>query len=298
MEGNLSLFNSMGIRYSNNRKPVEILLDSVYNLSSTGTTHFRGCNEVDWLRPDFSYHSLTFVYVLRKCSIAPNSLSKSGGFMKSKILLVESKQADHESFGPALIKKGFQVHSVPNGSAALVNLLELDPDLAIIDAASLRTSGKRICQSLRQKLDGLGIMLIIGETQVKSDKVDADVVLTLPFTVQKLVNRMKILLPPDDKDLLHVGPIRLNIKQKQLRCLGKISSLTTRQVSLLKVLMEHPGEILERKALFCQVWETEYTGDTRTLDVHISWLRHSLEPDPRHPRLLKTIRGIGYRLDI
>ena len=218
--------------------------------------------------------------------------------MKSKILLVESKQVDRESFGPALIKKGFQVRSVPNGSAALANLLELDPDLVIIDAASMRTSGKRICQSLRQKLDGLAIMLIIGETQLKPDKVEADVVLTLPFTAQKLVNRMKIHLPPDDKDLLHVGPIRLNIKQKQLRCMGKLARLTTRQVALLKVFMEHPGEILERKALFCQVWETEYTGDTRTLDVHMSWLRHALETDPRHPRLLKTVRGIGYRLDI
>ena len=220
------------------------------------------------------------------------------GFMKSKILLVESRQADHESFGPALIKKGFQVETVPNGGAALVRLLELDPDLVIVDAASLRTSGKRICKSLRQKLEGLPIVLIVSPAQQKTDSTGADLMVELPFTAQKLINRMKIFLPPDDKDLLHVGPIRLNLKQKTLRCLGKQTRLTTRQVSLLKVLMDHPREIFERKALFCQVWETEYTGDTRTLDVHISWLRRALEPDPRHPRLLKTIRGVGYRLDI
>jgi DNA-binding response OmpR family regulator len=218
--------------------------------------------------------------------------------MTTKILLIEGKQADRESFGPALTKKGYQIQSVPNGSAALARLMEIDPDMVIVDAASLRTSGTRICQSLRQELDGLAIVLIRGEAQVKVEKVDADAVLTLPFTVQKLVNRIKPLLPAGEEDLLHVGPIRLNIKQKQVRCLGRHARLTPRQIILLKTLMEHPGEVIERAALFRLVWETEYTGDTRTLDVHISWLRHALEIDPRHPRFLKTVRGIGYRLDI
>jgi DNA-binding response OmpR family regulator len=218
--------------------------------------------------------------------------------MTTKILLIEGKQADRESFGPALTKKGYQIQSVPNGSAALARLMEIDPDMVIVDAASLRTSGTRICQSLRQELDGLAIVLIKGETQVKAEKVDADAVLTLPFTVQKLVNRLKPLLPADEKDLLHVGPIRLNLKQKQVRCLGRHARLTPRQVILLKALMERPGEVIERGTLFRLVWETEYTGDTRTLDVHISWLRHALENDPRHPRFLKTVRGVGYRLDI
>jgi len=218
--------------------------------------------------------------------------------MTTKILLIEGKQADRESFGPALTKKGYQIQSVPNGSAALARLMEIDPDMVIVDAASLRTSGTRICQSLRQELDGLGIVLIRSETQTKVEKVDADAVLTLPFTVQKLVNRIKPLLPADEEDLLHVGPIRLNLKQKQVRCLGRHARLTPRQIVLLKTLMEHPGEVIERAALFRMVWETEYTGDTRTLDVHISWLRHALEVDPRHPRFLKTVRGLGYRLDI
>ncbi len=218
--------------------------------------------------------------------------------MTTKILLIEGKQADHKSFRTSLTKKGYQIESVPNGSAALARLVDIDPDMIIVDAASLRTSGKRICQSLRQELDGLAIVLIKGETQVQVEKIDADAVLTLPFTVQKLVNRLKPFLPADEKDLLHVGPIRLNLKQKQVRCLGRHTRLTPRQVFLLKTLMERPGEVIERGALFRLVWETEYTGDTRTLDVHISWLRHALESDPRHPRFLKTVRGVGYRLDI
>ena len=67
---------------------------------------------------------------------------------------------------------------------------------------------------------------------------------------------------------------------------------------LLQTLMERPGEVIERTELFSRVWETEYVEDTRSLDVHISWLREALEQDPRHPRLIKTIRGVGYRLDL
>lgn len=74
--------------------------------------------------------------------------------------------------------------------------------------------------------------------------------------------------------------------------------LTPRLAGIFKILMEHPGEVIEREALFRQAWETDYTGDTRSLDVHMSWLRLALEENPRHPRYIKTIRGVGYRLDV
>jgi DNA-binding response OmpR family regulator len=69
-------------------------------------------------------------------------------------------------------------------------------------------------------------------------------------------------------------------------------------VVLLKILMDHPGEVVEREKLFCEAWETNYTGDTRSLDVHMSWLRQAIEENPRHPKYIKTIRGVGYRLDL
>jgi DNA-binding response OmpR family regulator len=82
-----------------------------------------------------------------------------------------------------------------------------------------------------------------------------------------------------------------------VRCQEKESQLTPRLTRLLKVLMQHPAEVVERENLFRQVWNTEYTGDTRTLDVHVSWLRQAIEIDPHKPQFLKTIRGVGYRLD-
>ncbi len=218
--------------------------------------------------------------------------------MATKILLIEGTRADHLSFSNGLTKKGYQVESVPNGTAAMSRLMEVDPDLVVVDAASLRTSGKRICQTIRRELDGLPIILLVNKAQEPTEKVEADVVLTLPFTVQKLINRFRPLMPPKEEDIIHIGPIRLNLRQKQVRCLGKKVRLTPRQVALLRLLMEHQGEVVERETLFKQVWETQYTEDTRTLDVHISWLRHAIESDPRHPRFLKTVRGVGYRLDI
>ncbi len=218
--------------------------------------------------------------------------------MKAKILLIEGKRADHPSFSIGLRHKGYDIETVPTGSAALNCLEAVDPDLVVIDAASLRTSGKRICQALREKVDGLPIILIIDGNHPVDGTTGANVVLSLPFTIQKLVNRIRPFMPADEKNLLHVGQIHLDMEQRRVRCLGKQSRLTPRLVNLLRTLMEHPGVVIERAELFKQVWDTEYTADTRTLDVHVSWLREAIEVDPRQPRFLKTIRGVGYRLDV
>jgi DNA-binding response OmpR family regulator len=217
--------------------------------------------------------------------------------IKARILLIEGKRAGHLSFSAGLTKKGFHVESVPNGNAALARLAESLPRLVIVDAASMRTSGKRICQSLRQHAEKLPIVLILGEALDSSDKTDADAVLVQPFTLQKLINRIRPLIPAEGKDLLQVGPLELDVEQRLVRCQGRQARLTPRLVILLRALMQRPGEMIDRKELFKQVWDTAYTVDTRTLDVHISWLRQAVEEDPRHPQFIKTVRGAGYRLD-
>ena len=113
-----------------------------------------------------------------------------------------------------------------------------------------------------------------------------------------MVNRIRHLLPGDGKDSLHAGPIRLDLDKRIVRCLGRQTRLTPRLVRLLKILIEHPGEVIERRLLFSKVWETDYTDDTRTLDVHVYWLRRAIEADPEKPKFLKTVRGVGYRLDV
>jgi DNA-binding response OmpR family regulator len=213
------------------------------------------------------------------------------------LLVIESRHAEIPSFASDLQKKGFDVHLAQNGSKAVARLKEVSPSLVVINAASLRSTGLRICQSIREKDPKLPIILILeNDNEVSKDAADA--VLTLPFTVQKLVNRINPLLPGDGKNVLHVGPIRLDLEKRRVRCFGRSTKLTPRLVTLLHLLMDKHGEVVEREPLFKKAWETNYTGDTRTLDVHISWLRRAIELDPDNPKLLKTIRGVGYRLDI
>ena len=217
---------------------------------------------------------------------------------KATILIVEGKKAERPSFASQLQKKDFSVSVAANGSEAVGRLLESGPDIVIVNAASLGSTGVRICQSLREKQDEhLPIVLILESGKIV-DKSAADVVLNLPFTVQKLVNRIKPFLPGDGANIIHAGPVRLDVEQRRVKCLGKNSRLTPRLANLLRILLEHRGEVIEREELFKQVWETNYTGDTRTLDVHISWLRRAIEMDPDHPRFLHTVRGVGYRLDV
>ena len=218
--------------------------------------------------------------------------------MKYTILLVEGKHIDHPSFTTGLVKKGYAVESAPSGAAALERMQSVNPDLAIIDASSMRTSGKRICQSLHEKKSTLPVIIVVDANADTNDKADANIVLALPFTMQKLVNRVRHLLPVLNSSTQTVGPFQLDVEQRRVICDERQIQLTPRLVTLLKILMDHSGEVVERKKLFCQAWETNYTGDTRSLDVHMSWLRQAVEENPRHPRYIKTIRGVGYRLDI
>ena len=213
------------------------------------------------------------------------------------ILIIEGRHAEIPSFATDLQKKGFDVVSAKSGKDAISKLKKASPNLIVVNAASLRSSGIRICQSLHEKQEKLPIILILEKDQEVS-KDSADVILNLPFTVQKLSNRIKPLLPGDGNNILQVGSIRLDVERRRVRSLGKNAKLTPRLVALLEILMEHHGEVVEREHLFKKVWETDYTGDTRTLDVHISWLRRAIELDPLKPKFLKTIRGVGYRLDV
>jgi DNA-binding response OmpR family regulator len=213
------------------------------------------------------------------------------------ILVIEGRHAEIPSFASDLQKKGFDIRSFQNGSQAVSKIKQINPSLVVINAASLRSTGIRICLSVRKKEAKLPIILIL-EKEKPVDKESADVVLALPFTAQKLVNRIKALLPSDGKNVITAGPIQLDVEHKRVRCLSKSTKLTPRLITLLQILMEKHGEVVEREALFKKVWETNYTGDTRTLDVHISWLRGAIELDPNNPKFLKTIRGVGYRLDV
>jgi DNA-binding response OmpR family regulator len=217
----------------------------------------------------------------------------------TRILWVEGRWTSNAEFVPSLLQKGFQVQRVSSGKEAVETVSPSKHDLVIVDAASMRTNGKRICTSLREKVNGISILVISDKAHpIEEGFSCADEVLLLPFTQRKLINRIGPWLPEDESGMLKVGPLELDLEAYAVRAHGKKTKLTPRLMRLLKLLIESSGKEVERDALFKKVWKTEYTGDTRTLDVHISWLRAAIEKDPKTPKLLRTIRGKGYRLDV
>lgn len=216
----------------------------------------------------------------------------------ANILLIESSRTTAPSFAPALEKKGYSVHIHHKVDKALRVASKTAPDIVVLDAASMRTSGTRMCRAVRARLDGLPIILVSPEGSRPDPGNGASMTLVHPFTPRKLLNRIARLLPGDESFVVEVGPIRLNLAQRKVFSYDKEARLTPKEAKLLEMFILNPGRLLTRKALIREVWHTDYTGDTRTLDVHMSWLRRAIEPDPTKPRFLKTIRGMGYRFDL
>ncbi|MFQ5942029.1 MAG: response regulator transcription factor [Anaerolineales bacterium] len=216
----------------------------------------------------------------------------------AKILLIESGRPSAPSFTSALEKKGFDVTVHHKLDKAIKAAVKISPDVLILDAASMRTSGSRMSRAARASLDGIPIILISPSGTNPDPGNGSSVTLVQPFTPRKLVNRVIRLLPGDERYVLQAGPVKLNLAQRKVKVNGREARLTPKQAKLLELFMHNPGKLLTRKKLIREVWLTDYTGDTRTLDVHMSWLRHAIEQNPGKPEFLHTIRGMGYRFDL
>lgn len=211
------------------------------------------------------------------------------------ILLVENTRAKRPSFADAL-KKRYQVFSAASGKQALTLASARFPQVVILDAISMRTPGARICHLLRDNLPQAAIIHLHPGPKDNGDS-PADVVLYEPFTSRKLINSIERLLEVSDEEFIACGPFSMNVARRVLIAHGQETHLTPKLALLVELFLRNPGQTMDRKTLMEQVWQTDYLGDTRTLDVHIRWFRRAIELDPGHPRYLKTVRGVGYRLD-
>ncbi|MGD8632350.1 MAG: response regulator transcription factor [Anaerolineales bacterium] len=217
---------------------------------------------------------------------------------KAKVLLIESQRANTSSFAAALERKGYSVQVHNKMKNALSAASKRKPDVLILDAASMRTTGTRLCKRARDRIDGTPIILISPEGSKPNPTCGANQTLVHPFTARKLINRVDRLIPGDESETMKVGPIKLDKAKNRVYTKKRQSRLTPKLARLLEIFLNNPGRLMMRKTLIRKVWHTDYTGDTRTLDVHISWLRQAIEEDPSNPEMLKTIRGMGYRLDL
>lgn len=217
---------------------------------------------------------------------------------KTRILWTGKRRADFPSFVPDLEAKGYKVTFVTTGSDALEQLPQKKPDVLVIDAASMRTSGSRICKSVNDKYPSVPVILINSPDYPPTNEIVADVRLVHPFTIRKLENRILPFAPSDGKDAIKEGPIELDLERQVIRCNKNEEHITPRMAALLRMLIDKKGQVLERETIFKKIWNTDYIEDTRSLDVHINWLRKIIEKDPKNPKLLLTVRGKGYKLNI
>ncbi len=213
------------------------------------------------------------------------------------LLWIGNPSSNHSSFPAALKDKPYKASLVPTGTAAAKRLRSgKRPDAVVVDAASMRTTGTRICKTLKNIDPSLPTILITSREFPPVNGIAADVHLTQPFTFRKLQNRLKLYKPGEGENVIHSGSIQLDPDRQILCCGKKEDRITPRMISLMRILIKNRGEVVSREELFRQAWNTSYTEDTRSLDVHISWLRKILEKDPKNPELLLTVRGVGYQL--
>jgi DNA-binding response OmpR family regulator len=202
------------------------------------------------------------------------------------ILLVEGRSASTNSLAPALQKAGYKLKVVHTGSAALAWSKEHEPDLIVFDASTMRSSGTRSCRRLQRTLDGIPIIHSRDADADEDRQAEADVYLKHPFTPRKLLNRIRILLPADDskEEVIRCGDITLYRTKRSVDVGGQGECrLTPKLTKLLEEFVRHPNELVTRRQLMQNVWKTDYVGDTRTLDVHIRWMRECIEENPAEP---------------
>ncbi|PJF27591.1 MAG: hypothetical protein CUN53_03445 [Phototrophicales bacterium] len=216
---------------------------------------------------------------------------------KPNLILVERKSGrDTESYLTPL-KRHFEVICVSSGKQALEQSM---PDAIVLNALSLHSPGARIARQLKVRMPSVPLIHLLLRSGEESP---ADAVFCPPFTSRKLISAIKRLLRPAEtvttpESVLRCGHVTLNLSRRVLIIDGHETALTPKLAALVEAFLRHPGETLDRRWLMKRVWNTDYMEDTRTLDVHVRWFRRVIEPNPNQPCYLKTVRGVGYRLDI
>ena len=225
--------------------------------------------------------------------------------MKS-VLLIDDDPMITEPTAHALESAGYEVTIAHDGNTGLSLALEQTPDVVVLDIMMPEMDGWEVCKRLRQNSPVPILMLTALNEEVDRIvglELGADDYLSKPFSVRELIARIRALVrrvaldqqrEPASNQLQH-GPIKLDLKRRTAFKNGQPITLRYKEFELLTLLMARAGEVVTRADLFDQVWGTDWLGDTRTLDVHIRWLREKIEDDPATPQYIQTVRGVGYR---
>lgn len=222
----------------------------------------------------------------------------------TRILIVDDERLIVDSVKYGLEKEGYTLLAAFDGEQGIAKAKADKPDLILLDVQLPKKDGWAVCRELRAEMHVPIIMLTArGE---ETDKVlglelGADDYLVKPFSMRELLARVRAALrraveyAQPVTQAIAIGEIELDPSSYKVTRKGKPVELTHKEYELLKALMEQCGKVVARNDLIDRVWQTDWMGDTRTLDVHIRWLREKIEPRPDKPRYIQTVRGVGYR---
>jgi two-component system, OmpR family, response regulator RegX3 len=222
---------------------------------------------------------------------------------KRTILLVEDEVSITEPLAEALRSEGFETKVAGTVSEAL-ELARNAPDLVLLDVMLPDGSGFDVCRELRQSSRVPIIMLTTrGEEadRVVGLELGADDYVVKPFSAREVVARIRAVLrrvgetAPTEDGPIEIGELRLDPSRREAMHRGEVLELSRKEFDLLELLMRSAGSVVSRERLIEEVWDTNWFGSTKTLDVHVSGIRRKLGDDPSQPRYLHTVRGVGFR---
>ncbi|MFN4180458.1 MAG: response regulator transcription factor [Armatimonadota bacterium] len=225
--------------------------------------------------------------------------------MNEKILIVEDELPLAQAIAYSLKREGYQVRIASDGQEGLRFALTEKPDLVILDLMLPKLDGWEVCRTLRAK-SKVPILILTARGE-EHDKVlglelGADDYVVKPFSMRELIARVRALLRRakismvgEEPEVLQSGNLTLYVAEHRAELNGKELPLAPREFALLKVLMLNKGRVLSREQLLELAWGQSEFIDQHTVDVHVHWLREKIEPDPKNPRRIVTVRGVGYR---
>tara|TARA_B100001123_G_scaffold437249_2_gene569070 strand:+ start:433 stop:1164 length:732 start_codon:yes stop_codon:yes gene_type:complete len=221
------------------------------------------------------------------------------------VLVVEDEEALLMAMAYHLRREGYEVLTAARGDDGLRIAREQEPNIIVLDLMLPGVDGMGICRALRRdtQIPIIMVTALGGESdRIAGLDTGADDYLTKPFGMRELLARVRALLRrahsqqaiEPKEDLLRAGDLELNTVRREVRRGNDLLHLKPREFELLLFLLRHPGQVLSREHLLESVWERDFNGDERTVDVHMRWLRQKIEPDAANPSRIRTVRGSGY----
>jgi DNA-binding response OmpR family regulator len=236
--------------------------------------------------------------------------------MSEKILVVEDEIALQETLVYNLKRQGYEVQTCGDGLCALEAARSFHPDLVLLDVMLPGLDGFEVCRVIRQEMTTPVLMLTARDDEIDRVvglEVGADDYMTKPFSMRELMARVKAMLrrvrlireemqteaaaaPPPSQSIVF-GTLVIDLTRREVRLADIVVALKPKEYELLVFMAQHRNQVVSREFILERVWGWNFIGDSRTVDVHIRWLREKIEIDPSNPIRIITVRGAGYRFD-